>query len=87
MNDPYSYGRMTNAAMGYYFSERSGFEIAYEKTSLKDNDSAVAMSNNTVGYTDYNKFISNISYIMIFFLFYSIKREMLGNLFLDLRLD
>lgn len=71
MNDPYSYGRMTNAALGYYFSERWGFELAYEKASLKDNDSVVAMSNNNGVYPDYNKFISYSSLNMIFVPFYA----------------
>jgi len=39
VNDPWSYGRMTNFAVGYYFNERWGLEVAHEVGSLRDNES------------------------------------------------
>ena len=45
VNDAYSYGRMTNASVGYYFNERWGVEVAHEIGNLKDNDSTDAFIN------------------------------------------
>lgn len=37
-NDPYSTGTITSGSLGYFFSERWGFEANYNSATLKDND-------------------------------------------------
>lgn len=72
VNDAWSYGRMTNVALGYYFSERWGVEAAYEMGSLKDNDSVNAIKDPSLGGTpDYNTFKNYTSLNAIFVPFYA----------------
>lgn len=72
VNDAWSYGRMTNVAAGYYFSERWGLEAAYESGSLKDNDSVIAIKDPSLGGTpDYNTFNNYTSLNAIFVPFYA----------------
>jgi outer membrane beta-barrel protein len=71
VNDAYSYGRMTNIAAGYYFSERWGVEVAYENGSIRDNDSTDIFKNVNQFPPDYNKFKSYKSINMIVVPFYA----------------
>lgn len=71
VNDAYSYGRMTNAALGYYFSERWGMELAYELGSLKKNDSVQALEQFNGLRPNYNKFKDYKSLNFIWVPFYS----------------
>lgn len=66
LNDSYSTGRMTNAALGYFFSERWGVEFAYEKGDLKDNDGVTKYRDQYGVQVDYNKFVTNKSLNVIF---------------------
>lgn len=66
LNDSYSTGRMTNAAVGYFFSERWGVEFAYEKGDLKDNDGVTKYRDQYGVQVDYNKFVSNKALNVIF---------------------
>ncbi len=56
LNDSYSTGRMTNFAAGYYFNERWGLELAYEKGSLSDNGSTAALAQYNGLKPNFNKF-------------------------------
>lgn len=71
VNDAYSYGRMTNAALGYYFSERYGVEFAFEKGNLKDNDSVTVFRGNYGTAPNYNKYVDYKSINFIWVPFYS----------------
>lgn len=71
VNDAYSYGRMTNAALGYYFSERYGLEFAFEQGTLKDNDSVNVFKNTYGTAPNYNKFSSYKSLNFVWVPFYS----------------
>jgi outer membrane beta-barrel protein len=71
INDAYSYGRMTNGAVGYYFNERWGFEVAHEMGNLKDSDSTDAFINRNNFAPDYNTFESYTSVNMIVVPFYA----------------
>jgi outer membrane beta-barrel protein len=71
VNDAYSYGRMPNATFGYYFSERWGLELAYEKGSLVDNDSTLYLKNTYQAAPNYNKFVDYKSINMVWVPFYS----------------
>jgi outer membrane beta-barrel protein len=71
VNDAYSYGRMTNVATGYYFSERWGMEFAYEMGSLKKNDSVLALEQFNGLRPNYNKFVDYKSLNFIWVPFYS----------------
>lgn len=66
INDSYSIGRMSNLALGYFFSERWGFEFSYEKGDLKDNDGVTKYRDQYGVQVDYNKFISSKSVQAIF---------------------
>ena len=55
VNDAYSYGRMTNIAAGYYFSERWGVEATYESGNIKDNDSTDTFKNINQFPPNYNR--------------------------------
>jgi outer membrane beta-barrel protein len=67
VNDAYSYGRMTNVAGGYYFSERMGVELAYEVGAIKNSDSTDKFINVNHFAPDYNQFKSytSINYIIV----------------------
>lgn len=68
MNDPYSTGRMTNLAVGYFFSERYGMEFSYEQGNLVDNEGTSSYLRDFNGVSpDYNKFKStkNLSFIFV----------------------
>lgn len=67
LNDAYSVGRMTNVAAGYYFSERWGFEIAYEKGNIKDSESTSSFINVNQFAPDYNRFktYTSLNFIMV----------------------
>jgi outer membrane beta-barrel protein len=67
VNDAYSYGRMTNAALGYYFSERQGLEFAYETGALKNNDSTDAFITQNQFAPDYNQFkkYMSLNYVVV----------------------
>ncbi len=71
VNDAYSYGRLTNGSLGYYFSERWGVEFAYEKGSLTDNDSTIYLKNTYQAAPNYNKFVDYKSVNLIWVPFYS----------------
>jgi outer membrane beta-barrel protein len=71
VNDAYSYGRMTNFAGGYYFSERMGLELAYENGNLKNNDSTDVFLNRNKFAPDYNTFESYTSLNFIVVPFYA----------------
>jgi outer membrane beta-barrel protein len=71
VNDAYSYGRMTNGALGYYFSERLGIEVAYEVGNLKNNDSTDAFINRNKFAPDYNTFEDYKSLNLIVVPFYA----------------
>jgi outer membrane beta-barrel protein len=71
VNDAYSYGRMTNGAIGYYFSERWGLEIAHEMGALKDNDSTDVFISRNKFAPDYNTFESYTSLNMVVVPFYA----------------
>lgn len=71
VNDAYSYGRMTNGALGYYFSERWGLEIAHETGSLKNSDSTDAFITRNKFAPDYNTFKSYTSLNFIVVPFYA----------------
>ncbi|GIL18587.1 MAG: hypothetical protein BroJett040_23380 [Oligoflexia bacterium] len=71
MNDPYSNGRMTNFALGYYFSERFGMEFAMERGALVDN-AGTSKYRDTYGVNaDYNRFVEYKSVNMIWVPFYA----------------
>ncbi|PIS09996.1 MAG: outer membrane beta-barrel domain-containing protein [Bdellovibrio sp. CG10_big_fil_rev_8_21_14_0_10_47_8] len=71
INDAYSNGRMTNVSAGYYFSERWGLELAYEKGDLKDNDSTDTFLNQNKFAPDYNRFKSYTSLNFLVVPFYA----------------
>ncbi len=71
VNDAYSYGRMTNAAAGYYFSERWGIEVAHENGNLKNSDSTDAFITRNKFAPDYNTFKNYTSLNMIVVPFYA----------------
>lgn len=71
VNDAYSYGRMTNGSLGYYFSERLGLELAYERGALTDNDSTIYLKNTYQAAPNYNKFIDYKSLNVVWVPFYS----------------
>lgn len=70
VNDAWSFGRMTNAAVGYYFNERWGVEVAHEMGSLKNNDSVGAIKD-LGGTPDYNTFDNYTSLNAIVVPFYA----------------
>jgi outer membrane beta-barrel protein len=70
VNDPWSYGRMTNFAVGYYFNERWGLEVAHEMGSLRDNESTKEIFNKA-GSPDRNLFESYTSLNLIVVPFYA----------------
>lgn len=78
MNDPYSNGRLTNWALGYYFSEQWGLEIAQESGSLSDNASVSAFVNQNGSKPNYNKFNNYTSLNALFVPFYA-KMSMLDR--------
>jgi outer membrane beta-barrel protein len=71
VNDAYSYGRMTNFALGYYGSERWGLEVALENGNIKDSDSTDAFINRNQFAPDYNTFVSYNSLNFILVPFYA----------------
>ncbi len=71
VNDAYSYGRMTNFAAGYYFSERWGVELAYESGNLRNSDSTDVFLNRNKFAPDYNTFKSYTSLNFIVVPFYA----------------
>lgn len=71
VNDAYSYGRMTNFAAGYYFSERWGLEVAYETGTLKNSDSTDAFINKNKFAPDFNTFKTYTSLNAIVVPFYA----------------
>lgn len=71
VNDAYSYGRMTNGSVGYYFNERFGVEVAHEVGSLKDNDSTVAFIQDNDFAPNYNQFKNYTSLNFIVVPFYA----------------
>lgn len=71
VNDAYSYGRMTNGAIGYYFSERWGFELAHEMGNLKNSDSTDVFITRNKFAPDYNAFKSYTSLNFIVVPFYA----------------
>ncbi len=71
VNDAYSYGRMTNFAAGYYWSERMGAELAYETGAIRDSDSTDVFINENGFAPDFNRFISYTSLNFIIVPFYA----------------
>ncbi len=71
VNDAYSYGRMTNLAIGYYFTERWGVEGTYETGNLKDSDSTDTFKNLNQFPPNYNRFKSYNSVNAIVVPFYA----------------
>lgn len=71
VNDAYSYGRMTNFAGGYYFSERWGLEIAHETGSIRNSDSTDAFIYDNQFAPNYNTFKSYTSLNAIIVPFYA----------------
>lgn len=71
VNDAYSYGRMTNGALGYYFSERWGLEVAHEMGNLKNSDSTDVFITRNKFAPDYNTFKSYTSLNLIMVPFYA----------------
>ncbi|MEI7973868.1 MAG: outer membrane beta-barrel domain-containing protein [Bdellovibrio sp.] len=78
MNDPYSNGRVTNWALGYYFSEQWGIELAQETGSLIDNASVSAFVNQNASKPNYNKLNNYTSLNALFVPFYA-KMSMLDR--------
>lgn len=66
MNDLYSTGRMTNLAVGYFMSERYGFEFSYEKGNLVDNDGVTKYRDQFGVQVDYNQFVASKDLSFIF---------------------
>lgn len=66
MNDLYSTGRMTNIALGYFFSERYGMEFSFEKGALADNDGVTKYREQYGVQADYNKFVASKDLTFIF---------------------
>lgn len=66
VNDAYSIGRMTNVAVGYFLSERYGFEFSFEKGNLVDNDGVTKYRDQYGVQADYNKFVSSKDLTFIF---------------------
>jgi len=66
LNDSYSTGRMSNAAVGYFFNERWGVEFAFEKGDLKDNDGVTKYRDQYGVQVDYNKFQTSKALTAIF---------------------
>lgn len=66
VNDAYSFGRMTNFAFGYFFSERYGVEFASESGALNDNEGVSQYRAQYGAQVDYNKFKSYNSLNFIF---------------------
>lgn len=71
MNDLYSIGRMTGVSFGYYFSERMGVELAYEKGALSDNDGVTKYRNDYGVQVDYNRFTESKNLMFILVPFYA----------------
>jgi outer membrane beta-barrel protein len=55
VNDPYSKGFLPQASLGYYFSERWGFEGFYEAGQLEDNDATEKFKNSFGTPPNYNR--------------------------------
>lgn len=66
VNDAYSIGRMTNLAVGYFASERYGFEFSFEQGNLSDNDGVSKYREQYGVQADYNKFVSSKDLSFIF---------------------
>ncbi len=71
VNDPYSYGRVTDLTFGYYFSERWGVEISDSHGHLTPNDSVTALTQYNGLRPNYNKFVSDTSLNLIWVPFYA----------------
>jgi outer membrane beta-barrel protein len=71
VNDAYSYGRMTNVAAGYYFSERFGIEAAYESGNVRNNDSTDVFLNQNKFAPNYNTFKNYTSLNFVVVPFYA----------------
>lgn len=71
VNDAYSYGRMTNVAAGYYFSERWGLEAAYETGDVRFSDSTDIFINRNGFAPDFNQFKKYTSLNFIIVPFYA----------------
>lgn len=71
MNDQYSYGKMTDIGVGYYFSEKWGLAVEYEYGDLRDNDGTVAFRNQFSTSYDYNQFVNSYALKGIFVPFYA----------------
>lgn len=61
VNDAYSVGRMMNFSGGYFFNERWGVELAYEKGNLADNGSTSALAQYNGLKPNFNKFVDYTS--------------------------
>lgn len=62
INDPFSTGSILGLNLGYYISERWGFEFNYRKANFHDNDSSVTFKDTSVGNgvsPDTNRFLSS----------------------------
>lgn len=66
LNDSYSTGRMTNVAVGYFLSERWGFEFAQQTGNLQDNDGVKKYRDDYGVQVDYNKFKTSRALTAIF---------------------
>jgi outer membrane beta-barrel protein len=71
VNDPYSYARLMNLSLGYYTSERWGFEIANESGQLTNNQSTDVFINNNSFAPNFNRFQSYTSLNVIIVPFYA----------------
>lgn len=71
VNDPYSFGRISNLSAGYYFSERWGTEVAFERGTLTDNSSVVAFKEQNGILPNYNTFNSYLGANLIWVPFYA----------------
>lgn len=71
VNDPYSIGRMASFSTGYYFSERWGLELNYEKGSSMKENPTIAAVREKQGSLDYNEFRSATNLSLVVVPFYS----------------
>jgi outer membrane beta-barrel protein len=71
VNDPYSKGLLPQVSLGYYLSERWGFEGFYELGQLEDNDATTTYKNTLGASPNYNRLKNYVGGSVSFVPFYA----------------
>ncbi|KYG69941.1 outer membrane beta-barrel domain-containing protein [Bdellovibrio bacteriovorus] len=54
INDPFGKGSITGAQLGYFFNERWGVDVSYQKVNMEDNDSTKQFKEDNLTSPNYN---------------------------------